>query len=71
LVAFAWPGLTLETLATAIRLRKEIEGEVWLALAGALALLWVIAAYYAVVLGVFLVMLGFRLRGLHTRAATA
>lgn len=58
----------------AIRLRKEISGEVWLALSGlasvlfafmlmlrpgvgALALVWIIAGY-ALIMGVFLVMLG-------------
>ena len=75
----AWAIVTgaLEVLA-AIRLRKEIEGELWLALSGllsigfggvllaapgtgALAMLWVIAAY-AIVLGVALVLLGLRVR---------
>jgi uncharacterized membrane protein HdeD (DUF308 family) len=63
----------------AIELRKEIEGEIWLGLsgllsllfgvflifapgAGILALLTIIAAY-AVVFGVMLIILGFRLRG--------
>lgn len=66
-------------LATAIRLRKEIEGEWMLALSGlvsvafgvvlvarpavgALAVLWLIATY-AIVYGVALVALSFRLRG--------
>lgn len=75
----AWALVTgvLEIVA-AIRLRKEIEGEFWLGLsgllsvgfavllmispgAGALALLWIIAAY-AVVFGVFLILLAFRVR---------
>ena len=63
----------------AIRLRKEIEGELWLALAGigslvfglillarpavgALAVIWIIGTY-ALVFGVLLVALGFRLKG--------
>jgi uncharacterized membrane protein HdeD (DUF308 family) len=62
----------------AVRLRKEIEGEWWLVLsglasalfgiiilarpgAGALALLWFIAAW-AIVMGVFLVILSFSAR---------
>lgn len=65
-------------IAAAVRLRKEISGEVWLALSGVLAIVfalmlmlkplvgalwlaWVIAGY-ALVLGVFEIMLGFELR---------
>jgi len=76
----AWALITgVLELISAIRLRKEIEGEFWLGLSGlisiafgmllmiapgsgALALLWVIAAY-AVVWGAFLIFLGFRVRG--------
>jgi uncharacterized membrane protein HdeD (DUF308 family) len=99
-VTFLWPGLTalvliyiiavwalitgvLEILA-AIRLRRVIENEWWMALsgvaslifgvilliapgAGALALIWLIAAY-AIVFGVLLLALAFRLRGLSQRA---
>lgn len=75
----AWALITgVLQVVSAIRLRKEIEGEFWLGLsgllsigfaillmiapgAGALALLWVIAVY-AVVWGVFLILLGFRVR---------
>jgi len=66
-------------IAAAVRLRKVIRGEWWLVLgglasvifgvllmarpgAGALAVLWLIAAY-AVVFGVFLVLLAFKVRG--------
>jgi len=66
-------------IATAVRLRKEIKGEPWMIVsgiasilfavllmffpgAGALGLLWLIAAY-AIIFGVVLVILGFRLRG--------
>jgi uncharacterized membrane protein HdeD (DUF308 family) len=67
-------------IVAAIRLRKEITGEFWLMLAGAfsillavllfarpgagaLALLWMLAGF-AIVFGVILVLLSFRLRGL-------
>lgn len=69
-------------IAAAFRLRKEISGEVWLALSGVLAVLFAvmlmlrplagamglvwIIAGYALVLGVTLIMLGFELR--HWRA---
>jgi uncharacterized membrane protein HdeD (DUF308 family) len=69
---------------TAIRLRRVITGEVWLGLAGAasilfglmlflfpgvgaLSLVWLIGSG-AIVIGVFLVLLGWRLRGLHEMA---
>jgi len=71
-------------IAAAIRLRKEISGELWLALSGflsvvfalmlmlrpalgALTLIWVIAGY-ALILGVFLIMLGIELH--HTHAVS-
>ena len=67
----------------AVRLRKEIEGEWWMALAGlagivfgvlmvarpgagALALLWLVAIW-AIVGGVFLVILSFKVKGLGGR----
>ena len=66
-------------IVVAIRLRKEIEGEGWLIAggvlsvlfglllyarpgAGALALLWMIGGF-ALVLGVILIVLGFKLKG--------
>ena len=72
-------------IVAAIRLRKEIKGEWLMALAGALsiafglymiafpgagavAVVWWIGAY-AVAIGLMLVMLGFRARGLAHRAA--
>jgi uncharacterized membrane protein HdeD (DUF308 family) len=94
-IAFVLPGLSALVLlyliaawaiatgifeiVEAIRLRKEIKGEFWLALAGvvsvlfglmliaapgrgALAVVWIIGTY-AMVFGVFLVALGFRLKG--------
>lgn len=67
-------------IVAAIRLRKEIKGEFWMILsglagvvfsflvmerpaAGALAMIWVIG-WYAIIMGVMLTMLSFRLRGL-------
>jgi|SRR5262245_35228546 len=94
--AFLYPGITAVVLlwviaawalvtgaveiAEAIQLRKEIEGELWLGLAGlasmlfglvliarpslgALAVVWIIGSY-AVVFGVLLVLLGFRVKAL-------
>lgn len=69
---------------TAIRLRRVITGEVWLGLAGAasvlfglilflfpgagaLSLVWLIGSG-AIVFGVFLILLGWRLRGVHEMA---
>jgi uncharacterized membrane protein HdeD (DUF308 family) len=68
----------------AIRLRKEISGELWLVLSGlasvlfafmlmlrpgvgTLALVWIIAGY-ALIMGLFLVMLGIELRHPHVTA---
>ena len=70
-------------IAAAVRLRREIKGECWMIVssiasilfaiilmifpgAGALGLLWLIAAY-AVIFGVVLLILGFRLRGHRSR----
>lgn len=99
LLTFAWPGITALVLLyliaawaivtgifeiiAAIRLRKEIEGELWLALSGvlsivfgvllmaqpgtgALAVVWLIGAY-ALIFGVFLLALAFRLKGVRDR----
>lgn len=94
LLTFFWPGITafflliliaswavvtgIFEIAAAIRLRKEIEGEWLLGLAGvlsilfgimmfvqpgagALALIWIIGSY-AILFGILLIVLGFRLR---------
>jgi uncharacterized membrane protein HdeD (DUF308 family) len=72
-------------IVSAIRLRRMITNEFWLGLAGAasvvfgvlvlifpgagaVAIAWVIG-WYAILFGVFLLMLGFRLRGMGTRMA--
>jgi uncharacterized membrane protein HdeD (DUF308 family) len=71
----------------AVRLRKEIEGEWWMALsglagilfgvlmvarpaAGALAVLWLMAAW-AIVGGVFLILLSFKVKSLGNRLGEA
>lgn len=97
LIALVWPGITALTMlwliafwaivtgilqiVAAIRLRKEIEGEWFLGLGGAisvllgivliarpgtgiLSLLWLLG-FYALFFGVLLVVLGFRVRGVH------
>lgn len=85
LIIAAWAIVTgVFEVWTAIRLRRVIEGEVWLGLAGlvsvlfgvillvfpragALSLVWLIGSG-AIVFGVFLVLLGWRLRGIHEMA---
>jgi uncharacterized membrane protein HdeD (DUF308 family) len=101
--AFFFPGITAVVLlyviaswaivtgvleiVAAIQLRKEIEGEFWLALAGAGSVLFGLLlmarpgagalaviwmiGVYAVVFGVFLVALGFRARALNRPAFAA
>ena len=101
LITFFWPEITALVLlywiaawslvtgafqiAAAVRLRKEIEGEWLLGLAGlasiifgvllvampgagALALIWLIGSY-ALVFGVIMLILAFRLRGLRNTLA--
>jgi uncharacterized membrane protein HdeD (DUF308 family) len=85
LIIAAWAIVTgVIQVWTAIRLRRAIEGEVWLGLAGlasvlfgvillvfpragALSLVWLIGSG-AIVFGVFLVLLGWRLRGINEMA---
>ncbi len=74
-------------IVLAIRLREQITGELWLAIggilsivfgvllflfpaAGALTIVWIIGAF-AIVFGISLIILGWRLRGVHQRMATA
>lgn len=85
LIIAAWAIVTgVFQVWIAIRLRRVIEGEVWLGLAGlvsilfgvillvfpragALSLVWLIGSG-AIVFGVFLVLLGWRLRGINEMA---
>jgi uncharacterized membrane protein HdeD (DUF308 family) len=83
-IAFLAVATGVLRIVLAVRLRKEIEGEWWMALAGlagiafgvlmmarpgagALALLWLVATW-AIVGGVFLVILSFKVKGLGGRA---
>jgi uncharacterized membrane protein HdeD (DUF308 family) len=67
----------------AIRLREQMTGELWLAIggilsivfgvllflfptAGALTIVWIIGAF-AIMFGIALIALGWRLRGIHQR----
>jgi uncharacterized membrane protein HdeD (DUF308 family) len=90
LVLFVWVwaiATGLLRIAEAIRLRKEISGEIWLALSGVvtvifgiililrpivgvIGLAWVIAGY-ALLLGLFEILLGCELRGLRRGMAGA
>lgn len=82
-IAFWAMATGILRIILAVRLRKEIEGEWWMALAGlagivfgvlmvarpgagALALLWLVAIW-AIVGGVFLVILSFKVKGLGGR----
>jgi uncharacterized membrane protein HdeD (DUF308 family) len=74
-------------IAEAIRLRKEISGEVWLALSGVVTILFGfmlmlgpivgviglarVIAGYALILGLLEIMLGFELRGAEHRLLTS
>ncbi|HET9758109.1 MAG TPA: DUF308 domain-containing protein, partial [Candidatus Limnocylindrales bacterium] len=74
-------------IVLAIRLREQITGELWLAIAGvlsivfglllflfpaagALTIVWIIGGF-AIAFGILLIMLGWRLRGIHQRLQTA
>jgi len=80
-------GTGLLAVVAGIRLRKEIEGEFWLILSGlvsiafgvflvarpgqgALSVLWVIASY-AILFGMILIVLAFRVRSFANRVGGA
>jgi uncharacterized membrane protein HdeD (DUF308 family) len=85
LLIAAWAIVTgILEIVLAVRLRKVIAGEAWMALAGAasilfgvviflfpaagaLSIVWLIGSF-AIAFGVFLVMLGWRLRGVDRMA---
>jgi uncharacterized membrane protein HdeD (DUF308 family) len=101
IVAFVWPGITalfllfliagwaivtgVFEIIAAIRLRKEIEGELWLALSGALSIIFGLLLIvrpgagaltvvwligaYAIFFGIFLLALAFRLKRFNERAS--
>lgn len=80
----AWAVVTgIFEIIAAIGLRKQIDNEIWLGLAGlasiifgviaflfpgagVLAIVWVMAAY-AIIFGIFMLVLGWRLRGVNER----
>lgn len=88
LLISAWSIVTgVIEVILAIRLREQITGELWLAIAGllsiafgvllfvfpaagALTIVWIIGAF-AIGFGIALIALGWRLRGIHQRLATA
>src|SRR5919109_1567253 len=88
LLIAAWSIVTgVIEVVLAIRLREQITGELWLAIAGvlsiafgvllflfpaagALTIVWIIGAF-AIAFGISLIALGWRLRGIHQRMATA
>ena len=86
-IAIWMTGTGLLEVVAGIRLRKEIEGEFWLILsglvsialgvflvarpgAGALSVLWVIATY-AILFGIILIVLAFRVRSFANRLTAA
>jgi uncharacterized membrane protein HdeD (DUF308 family) len=88
LLISAWSIVTgVIEIVLAIRLREQITGELWLAIAGvlsivfgvllflfpaagALTIIWIIGGF-AIAFGILLIMLGWRLRGVHQRLQTA
>jgi len=86
LIISAWSIVTgVVEVVMAIRLREQITGELWLALAGilsivfgvllflfptsgAITIVWIIGAF-AIVFGITMIILGWRLRGIHQRAS--
>jgi uncharacterized membrane protein HdeD (DUF308 family) len=86
LIISAWSIVTgVVEVMMAIRLREQITGELWLALAGilsivfgvllflfptsgAITIVWIIGAY-AIVFGIAMIALGWRLRGINQRVS--
>jgi len=88
LIIAAWSVITgIVEIVLAIRLRRVIEGEVWMALAGVASILFGVLlvifpaagalslvwliAAFAFAFGAFQIGLGWRLRGIHERAETS
>lgn len=88
LLISAWSIVTgVIEIVLAIRLREQITGELWLAIAGvlsivfgvllflfpaagALTIVWIIGAF-AIAFGISMIILGWRLRGIHQRMQSA
>ena len=85
LLISAWSIITgAVEVAAAVRLRKQMTGELWLAIAGilsivfgvllfffptsgAITIVWIIGSF-AIAFGISMIILGWRLRGVHQRA---
>jgi uncharacterized membrane protein HdeD (DUF308 family) len=88
LIIAAWSVITgVIEIVLAIRLREQITGELWLAIAGVLSIAFGVLVFvfpaagaltivwligaFAIAFGIALIALGWRLRGIHQRMAPA
>jgi uncharacterized membrane protein HdeD (DUF308 family) len=88
LLISAWSIITgVIEIVMAIRLREQMTGELWLAIAGVLSIVFGVLLFlfpttgaitivwiigaFAIAFGISMIALGWRLRGIHQRASTA